>query len=132
MNYRILPVLTLNLRSCHSEMRWVVLGQALPYHFWRFWGQVPNVLPEKFMYFFAFLVHTKNVMNQILNTKLKKTVNQILYTGTKKEVNQILNTKFDFGQDDSPLYPYSTYTSEILPNKKNWFRFQFIFSIFII
>ena len=71
-------------------------------------------------------------MNQILNTKLKKTINQILSTGTKKEVNQILNTKFDFEQDDLSLPSYSAYTSEILSNKKNWFRFQFIFSIFII
>lgn len=71
-------------------------------------------------------------MNQILNTKLKKTINQILSTGSKKEVSQILNTKFDFEQDDSSLQPNSTYISEILPNKKNWFRFQFIFSIFII
>ena len=79
------------------------------------------------------MVHNKIVMNQILNTKLKKTINQILSTGTKKEVNQISNTKFDFEQDDSPLQPYyPTYTSEILPNKKNWFRFQFIFSIFIM
>ena len=71
-------------------------------------------------------------MNQILNTKLKKNVNQILYTGTKKEVNQILNTKFDFEQDAPSSQPYSPYTSEISPNKKNWFRFQFIFSIIII
>lgn len=71
-------------------------------------------------------------MNQILNTKLKKTINQILSTGSKKEVSQTLNTKFDFEQDDSSLQPNSTYISEILPNKKNWFRFQFIFSISII
>ena len=82
------------------------------------------------MYFFVFLVHNKNVMNQILNTKLKKTVNQILSIETKKEVNQILNTKFEPSQ--TLPSSYSTYTSEILPYKKNWFRFQFIFSIFII
>lgn len=71
-------------------------------------------------------------MNQILNTKLKKTINQILSTGTKKENNQILNTKFDFEQDDSPLGSHFISPPEMLPNKKNWFRFQFIFSIFII
>ena len=71
-------------------------------------------------------------MNQILNTKLKKTINQILYTETKKENNQILNAKFDFEQDDLPLSFSPTNTSEILPNRKNWFRFQFISSVIII
>lgn len=69
-------------------------------------------------------------MNQILNTKLNKTINQILSIETKKEVNQILDTKFE--PDEMPLSSYPTYTSETLPNKKNWFRFQFIFSILIL
>lgn len=69
-------------------------------------------------------------MNQILNTKLHKNVNQILSTEKKKNINQILSTNF---MPNEVSYPsYLAYSAPIQPKKKNWFKFQFAFSIFII
>lgn len=60
-------------------------------------------------------------MNQILNTKLEKNINQILSTNLEKNINQILS-----GNIKEPYISYETY------KKKNWFKFQFVFSIFVI
>lgn len=69
-------------------------------------------------------------MNQILDTKLKKNINQILSTGLKKNVNQILSV--GLSQEETPVQPYFMDTTPNLPVKRNWFRFQFVFSILIL
>lgn len=69
-------------------------------------------------------------MNQILDTKLKKNINQILSTGLKKNVNQILSVKLS--QQETPVQPYFPDTTPSLPVRRNWFRFQFVFSLLIL
>lgn len=68
-------------------------------------------------------------MNQILNTKLKKNINQILDMRLEKNVNQILTTNYSTDTNKTSLPSEFSYSAS---KKKNWFKFQFIFSIFII
>lgn len=64
-------------------------------------------------------------MNQILSTKLEKKVNQILSI----DFNQNQDGSLELEQDEMN---FPSYFSDSNSKKKNWFKFQFIFSILMV